>query len=218
MSNVSNYHTVLPFVAGKSQALTGQRLAKIGYKKTKDVPNPPKSICVSVPRFADSELLENASKLISLLRAGVEDAQDKIVRALYEGRSFQLDRVSDAEISIAAVIGYFESEQNGSRLTKEYLEQWFDANMKDNLTVVIAEKLGFEELNPEQETVIAQHIAGYRGVIASLAGGRNMLSVAQIAGVRRALEVSTVDDEVSGKIAAKLDEMSAAHSAQLLAL
>ena len=56
MSNISNRHTVNPFISGKSEALVQQRLCKVGYKKTKDCPNPLPSICVSVPHVDPSAI------------------------------------------------------------------------------------------------------------------------------------------------------------------
>lgn len=218
MSNVSTNHSVIPFVAGKTEPLTGQRLAKIGYKKTKDQPNPPKSIAVSLPRLEDSEIVANIQLILPLVREACEGVQDKIIRSLYESREYALERVSDAEIGFTAIAGYVSSEQSGGRLTKEYIEQWFDANLRDNLTVVIADRLGFEELNESQLETVNQHIAGYRGLIAAIGGRKTMLSVAQIAGIRRAFQVTSVDDATVTQLEARLTEMETAHNAALLAL
>lgn len=218
MSNVSNQHTVIPFVAGETKSLSGQRLAKVGYKKTKDQPNPPKSIAVSLPLISDQDIVANVSKILPLIRQACEDVQDKIVRSLYESREFNLERVSDDEIGFAQIANFVSSEQSGGRLTKEYLESWFESNMRDNLTVVVADKLGFEELNETQLEVVNKHIAGYKGLIASISGNKTMLSVAQITGIKRAFEVCAIDDEVSAKLDKKMDEMMASHNAQILAL
>lgn len=218
MSNVSTNHTVIPFVAGETKPLTGQRLAKVGYKKTKDQPNPPKSIAVSLPVLTDSQILENANKILPLIREACENVQDKIIRSLYEAREYSLERVSDDEIGFAQIAGYVSSEQSGGRLTKEYLESWFEANMRDNLTVVVADKLGFEELNETQLDTVNKHIAGYKGLIASIAGNKTMLSIAQITGIRRAFEVCAIEDEVTVKLDKKMQEMLDSHNATMLAL
>jgi hypothetical protein len=144
--------------------------------------------------------------------------QDKIIRSLYESREYALERVADSEIGFAAIAGYVSSEQSGGRLTKEYLEQWFDANLRDNLTVVIADKLGFEDLNESQLETVNQHLAGYRGLIAAIGGRKTMLSVAQITGIRRAFQVTAVDDVTVSQLEARLTEMEIAHNAALLAL
>lgn len=218
MSNVSSQHSVVPFVSGETKPLTGQRLAKVGYKKTKECPNPPKSIAVSLPQLSDDELLQSAPKLLAVLRESCESIQDKIIRSLYESREYNLDRVSDAEIGIDSIAAYASSEQSGGRITKEYLEQWFDANMRDNLTVVIADKLGFEELNPEQLDVVNEHLAGCRGLIASITGNKTMLTMQQIVGIRRAIDVSAVgDSKVVNVLLERMNTMEQAHNAQLTA-
>ena len=222
MSNISNQHSVILFVAGESKPLSDQRLAKVGYKQTKAMQEKgeiaPKSIAVSLPKIADEEIVANISKILPLVREACEGIQDKIIRSLYESRDYKLDRVSDDEIGFAAIAGYVSSEQSGGRLTKEYLESWFDTNVRDNLTVIIADKLGFTELNEDQLAVVEQHIAGYKGLIASIGGNKTMLSVAQITGIRRAFEVCAIEDDVTEKLGVKLDAMMQSHNAALLAL
>lgn len=218
MSNISNQHTVIPFVAGETRPLTGQRLAKVGYKKTKDQPNPPKSIAVSLPVLTDEDITTNIHKILPLIREACENVQDKIIRSLYESREYNLDRVSDDEIGFDQIAAFVTAEQSGGRLTKEYLESWFESNLRDNLTVVIADKLGFDELNEPQLEVVEKHLAGYKGLIASLGGNKTMLSVQQIKGLRRAFEVTAVDDEVVTKLLNKLQVMEDSHNNTILAL
>ena len=64
MSNVSTVHDVVPFVAGKTAALTGQRLAKVGYKSTAKNPARYASIAVSVPYINPDDITENLQALL----------------------------------------------------------------------------------------------------------------------------------------------------------
>lgn len=218
MSNISNRHTVVPFVAGETKPLSGQRLAKVGYKKTKDQLNPPKSIAVSLPVLTDKDITANIHKILPLVREACEGVQDKIIRSLYESREYILDRVSDDEIGFDQIAAFVTAEQSGGRLTKEYLESWFESNLRDSLTVVIAEKLGFDELNETQMEVVGKHLVGYKGLIAALGGSKTMLSIAQINGLRRAFEVTAVDDEVVTKLLNKLQVMEDSHNNTILEL
>ena len=206
MSIISNRHNVNPFVAGKSEALNGQRLAKVGYKSSKANPAKYKSVCVSVPPM--DKAVWNTPELIARLEshfnAVIESAQDGIIRSLYESSDGELSSVSDDELNIDAVINFLDAESTGGRLTIEVVNQWFDSQVRDNLTVVIATKLGFDLSTPEQESTVQKHVAGYRGLFASLSGGKTFLQPTQIAGIRRALEVSSVDDEISVKLMARL--------------
>lgn len=218
MSTISTRHTVNLFVAGKSQALTGQRLAKVGFKLTekmkekgltkKDIlPN----ICVSVPHI-DTEndpfvAMRAEGAFDSIIKSALENAQDGIIRSLYESSGGNLSSVGDEEIGIAQCLAYIEAENSGGRLTKDFLCAWFDASLKDNLSVVIAEKLKFEELTEEQVAVIGKHLNGYRDLFSSLAGGKTVLSEKQIKNLQNALELVTVEDDTHQKLCKRLEEM-----------
>ena len=204
--SISNRHTVNPFVAGKSAPMSEQRLAKVGYKSTAKNPAKYPSICVSVPPInAWSE--QQAETLKPFIRAMLENAQDGIIRSLYESSDGTLSAVSDDDISVDSCIAFMVAENEGGRLTSAMLEQWFDTQMLDNLTVVIAEKLGFDLSTPEQLVTIGKHTNSYRALISSLAGGKTMLATPQIQGLKRALEVVSVEDEISGKLKARLVAM-----------
>jgi len=205
MSNISNRHNVSLFESGKSVPFSGQRLAKVGYKRTDKCPNPLPSICVSVPPVEISS--EDFSRLIPYMRAYLGDVQDKIIRSLYETSEGTLSSVSDEEISVDACIAFLESESTGGRLTREYLEAWFTQNLEDNLSVVIAEKLGYDLSTPEQINIVSGHVSQYKGIISSLSGGKTVLAYDQINGVLRALEVCAVDDDISQKLNNRLVSM-----------
>lgn len=204
--SISNRHSVVPFVAGETQAMADQRLAKVGYKSTKKTPAKYKSIAVSVPVITsiDEDQLE---RLLPHVVSMLENAQDGIIRSLYESSQGNLASVSDEEISIDACIGYLEAEATGGRLTKEKVEEWFTENLSDNLSVTIADKLNFTSLTGENEKVINQHLNAYKGILASLAGGKTLLNPAQILGCKKALELSTNEDDVYKKLMARLEAM-----------
>lgn len=210
MSNVSNRHNVNPFVSGESKPLTGQRLARVGYKGTEENKAKGfKSICVSVPFISlsseDMETYKESFK--NILVNAIESAQDGIIKSLYESSGATLSSVGDDDLSLVNCLAFIEAESNGGRLSKEFLESWFDSTLAENLTVVIADKLGFDDLNDDQMLVVEKHLNGYKGLISSLAGNKTILSATQMSGIRRALELSKVDDEVCVKLNKKLDDM-----------
>lgn len=203
MSNVSTRHNVLPFTAGKSEALTGQRLAKIGYKKTKENPNPAMSICASVPRLSNEQIKENIESLIPIIRDALESLQDGVIRSLYESRECSIEKfssISDDEISIASCVAFSESVRNGGRITKEYLEQWFVKEMQDSLTVAIAEKLGTEDI---EDVRIIQALNGYRELFSSLSGNKTLLGSGQIGQLEKVMNLCNVLDSDIGAWATK---------------
>lgn len=84
--SITNRHSVVPFTAGESKPMTGQRLAKVGYKSTKKNPARFKSVCVSVPEIPENNIRSELDRLIPHVRTMLENAQDGIIRSLYESR------------------------------------------------------------------------------------------------------------------------------------
>lgn len=208
MSIVSDRHSVVPFKSGETKPLQGQRLAKIGYKDRGDKKAKFASVAVSVP-FLTAEVVEsNIKRLLPHIGTMLETAQDGVIRSLYESAQGGLSSVSDADISIDAIIGYLEAESNGSRLTKDMVVSWFNAEVRDNLFVVIAEKLGFSEVNKEQEQVIDKHVGVYRDILSSLTGGRTILEPKQIAACERAIALaSSEESDIGRKLVARLETL-----------
>jgi len=204
--SISNRHPLNPFTSGASQALSGQRLAKIGYKSSKTAPAKYPSVCASVPPLARDDISARIDRLMPALIGLLESAQDGIIRSLYESSHGDLSAVSDSDISIDACISYLAASAGSDRLTVEALESWFDTHLCDALTVIIADKLGFDLSTPEQLDTVGKNTSAYRALLSSCAGGKTVLNAGQIAGLRRAITFGP-DDTVSEKIIARLDGM-----------
>jgi hypothetical protein len=88
MSNVSNRHAVVPFVAGTSKPLSDQRLCKAGFKLTEKMKKEGKkalpSVCASVPALDTGAVSVMVAELMPHIVAMLEKAQDEILRAKYE--------------------------------------------------------------------------------------------------------------------------------------
>ena len=211
MSNISNRHTVNTFIAGKSSALVGQRLAKIGYKKTKDNPNPMDSICISVPpvslEISDTKTL---ARLMPYIHGLLETAQDGIIRSLYESSGGTLQAVTDSEISIDSCINFLAAESAGERFSTEAITAWFNSGVSDSLTVLVADKLGFTDLTEDNMKVIQKHVDNYLGICKLLAGKnltKNSLTQAQKNGIRVCVKLDTSGSSVAQKIVNRLDDL-----------
>ena len=207
MSVISNRHQINLFVSGKSEPLSGQRLAKVGYKSTKQTPAKFPSICVSVPHLSDEEIQGNISALLPHIKSYLADVQDKVIRSLYESSGGTKTLVSDDEISVSACVGYLMSEGAGGKLSAELIEHWFDTEMKDNLTVVFADKLGFSELNDDQMETVGKYLASYRALFSQVSATKNAPSKAQCENLRKVLEVAATETDVGEKVAARLAEL-----------
>ncbi len=226
MSNVSSVHDLKPFKAG-DKALSGQRLAKIGYKKTKNQTNPLQSVAVSVPFIQVESITTNVQRLLPHICTMLENAQDGIIRGLYESSQGNLKIIQDSEISVEACIGFLEAEAAGNRLTSEAVEKWFDAELADNVFAMLAQKLGFlaldstadATLTDAQELTVSKHVKIYRDVLASLAGGKTMLAEKQIRGCRNALALAPdADDPMVSRLSSRLDTMERKNSEDFIDL
>lgn len=209
MSNVSNVHDVIPFVAGKSAALSGQRLAKVGYKSTAKNPAKFPSVAVSVPFLSDDSLRDNMDSLLPYIKGMVEKTQDDVIRSLYESKDGILKIVQDHEISVQACIAFLESEAAGDRIKKEHIESWFDRVCAENVFTLIAEKLGYsgDSLTSEQESTVQRHVKVYREILSMLAGGRTILTPVQIKSCKTVIDVSEDDSGIGTKLMQRLTAM-----------
>jgi hypothetical protein len=203
MSNVSNVHGIAPFTSGKSVALTGQRLTRISFKQTEKmkaagiVALP--SVCASVPTLTVDALTPYTAELMPHLLALVEKTQDEIIRTKVETSKGQATSVHDDEISVSACIAYLNAESAGSRLSGETIGAWFDSMLNDSLTVVIAEKLGFELSTPEQIATVEKHVKNHRDVLMMLAGKNVILAPRQESAIRNMLALCMDDDDTMAK-------------------
>lgn len=204
--SISTRHSIVPFVAGTTVAMTDQRLAKVGYKTTKKTPAKFQSVAVSLPALQITP--EDCVKAMPYIATMFANAQDGIVRSLYESSGGTLREVSDDDVSVASCLAFMEAEENGSRLTVETIKSWFTTELSDYVQVMIAEKLKFAApLNADQSKVVAKHTASVQDVICSLSGGKTSLTDKAIAGCRIYLALGDSDDEMISRLSARLDAM-----------
>lgn len=219
MSNVSNRHAVVPFVAGTSRPLTGQRLARAGFKLTEKMKAAGKtalpSVCASVPQIDPGAVHEYLRDLLPHIGNMLEKAQDEILRSKYESSGGVCSDITDEEISIPACIAFLNAENTGSRLSAETIGQWFDTALTDGLTVLIADKLGFDLSTPEQETTVAKHVKNHRDVLGMLAGKNVILAPRQISAISNMLELAE-EDTMHQKLSAKLTALTARKDEEFL--
>jgi hypothetical protein len=213
MSIIGTRHSLSLFTAGESKPASGQRLAKIGYKQTaamtKAGETAPPSVCASVPQVDPAQITANIDRLLPYIGTMIEAAQDGIIRSLYESAGHTLISVDDADISVSACISYLAAEAAGDRLKKDVIEQWFDSEVSENLTVFLAEKLGFTELTADNMKVIDRHVGIYRSLIGSLAGGKTILETKQINGCKKAISLSATADRIAQRLTDRLIAMEA---------
>lgn len=209
MSAFDGQHLVGKFVAGKSQALTGQRLCKVGYKETKKTKKVADSVCVSVPVITEEQIVDAPiTALIPHIRGMLEKAQDGIVRAMYESSEFKLTAVSDADLSIAKCIDWLEQEETGGRLTVEAIKEWFKQSMLVNVQAFAELKLTGKFAGDELSVKVKQVCNQYEGMFTAISGGKTQYTNAQIDFLEGALGMlEDGEDEMAEKLIGRMSKM-----------
>lgn len=218
MSNVSTAHDVIPFISGKTNPLTDQRLCRVMYKDTKKSPAAHPSVAVSLPMIAHDDITTYGEQLIPFIKSMLESAQDRLVKNLYEESEGKLTAVTDGDVSIPALISFMEAESVGDRLKKDHIETWFDRVCADNVFVLVAEKLGFTDPNADQEAVILKHVKTYRDILSMLAGGKTILTPQQIKGCKVVINASSDESGIGEKLITRLERMESAKIVDVLEL
>lgn len=142
ISGITNRHQFTK-LEKNSRPLSGQRLVRLIAKKDKDgnyaSDNLRESLAISIPP-ADSEALVNAiPSLIVHIQSMIEGVQKELISEyrIKTGDS----SVDESEFTIAKCVEYLDAASTGSRLTTEYLQQWFSENYSDAAKEFIATAL-----------------------------------------------------------------------------
>lgn len=208
MSNIDmNTNTVVPYISGKTKALQGQRLAVVTYKTDKETGIKKDSKAVSVPQISDDAIIDNLPSLVGHIRSMLAKTQDAIIRERLDS-GVNVAHITNEEISIAACIEYLENSNESGRLTKESVGAWFDSTIADNLTVVLADKLGVSDTPTfEEQSKIDLIVAGFKDRISSLAGGKTVFPVKEAESIKKALNLAPNDDALATRFVARIDKM-----------
>lgn len=216
MSNVSNTHDVIAYVSGTTKALSGQRLAKVTYKKDKETGIKKESRAVSIPAIATNDIQENLAVLLPAIRSFLESQQDAIVRKLVDSGA---SVVQDSDISMAAIASFAEEENTGARLTKESIGAWFDTGIADTLRVAFADRLGLSNTPTADEMFrVETAVATYKDKFAAMAGGKTSYIPEVAEKLAKALEFAADDDEIAVKFRTRLEKMKTVAAVDMLGL
>lgn len=173
----SAVNTVVSYSSGITKPFAGQRLASFNWKTGTDKNSlwfgiKRESKAVSLQVIAASEIESNLPSLIPHVRNLLIQTQDKIIREMLE-KSDSILHVSNSDISIASCIEFLDDSNESGRVTKLDVENWFDAEVSDNLMVSLAERLGVSEIPSANDSAkIEQMIAAFKSKVSSLAGGK----------------------------------------------
>lgn len=210
MSVVSNRHAVVPFIAGTSEPMTGQRLARVICKQTALMTKQGKtalpSVCASIPMLP-APTPDQITALLPHIGDLLESAQDGILRARYEASQGTLDTITDDDLSVEQCIAFLNAKAAGNRITGDSVRAWFNAAMAETLTVFIAEKLKFNELNAEVLKTCEPHVNSYRELFVVLGAGKTVLPEHQLKQLQFAIGLISADDPMAQRLLERITAM-----------
>ncbi len=192
MSNVSGVHDVTIY-NGKNKPFNGQRLSVITFKTPNDKKDDPgykrpEARCVSVPRL---ELSITPQILKDAMQECLEDLQDACIRkivvdAIGEGKN--VITIMDAQISFESLAEFAKLEAANGKLNKELINDWFDEDLGDELTLALANAMKLP--NPpsaDEERKLAAAVTSYKTLFAAMAAPKAGLSPKIAQQMQRAL-------------------------------
>lgn len=199
-------HSAVPYVAGSTRALAGQRLDVVFWKTGKDGVKRD-SMCVSVPPVVDADITANMVALLPHFRTYLEGVQHEIIKDRLTAGALH---ITQDEISIAACIARLTpaASETPAHLTKESIGAWFDSTLADSLLVALADKLGVGDApTDEQVAKLDTAVAMYREKVAALAGGKTSYGIPLARSIKNALALAPSGDAIAVRFTARCDKM-----------
>ncbi len=220
MSNISTRSSVLKYVSGETSALSGQQLVIAHYKTDKETGIKPDSKAVSLPVVTKEAVIESIDSLMSGIQKLIYDSRVEMFKEMLEAKA-DLQEVEQSELDLGAIATWLNATVKSERISKASIEAWFDEVASSYLSVAIASKLGITATTPETSELyltLAQTLDSYKASFAKLAGISVNLSSDAINAIKRALSFIEVNDSTKQYLVNKIDRITNAPKADLLAL
>ena len=215
--NADGSYKFLPYDSKAPVTEKGFRTAKLTYKSTAKNPAKMPNACVLVQPITSPDITGHITALIPHITTMCENAQDAILRAQYESNAGSVNKDT---INLDAIIAYLDAEATGNRMTKDSILEWFDAEMKDTLTVLIADKMNItDEPTDKQTDDINRIIAVYRGKYGALSSGATIYQPTDVERLVSAIEKTEVSESLYGsRLLSRLNGMNKKEEELLLSL
>lgn len=199
--NVESLKTI-----GKQEVATGNRLARVIFKKDRKTGEEKESKGLMIPAVSLTMLsvISQDATGAEYLSNCIASIQDSLIRKLIEGGKLS---INGEEIDTAHILAAMAATNETERFSKESIKTWFVEYMKPALIDVIKEKmLGISE------SKLAQLLHNYLESFQILAGRNPSMSNDIKAGLIRAMEFLPEDHDsgVAQEIARRLTEVQEA--------
>lgn len=176
------------------------RLSVIRFKTKKGEENKSPNKCVSIPRII---LDITPSILNNALTTAFHEMQDEVIRsAIVDDKA---TTITEEMISYETVASYMEEKATSQRLSGENVKAWFEACMKEPLTLALANalKLG-DNATPDELAKLEAAVTQHETLIISLASPRSNYNKVLAGQLQRAIATADNDGVIKPKLEAKL--------------
>ena len=184
---------------GKQKPATGHRLSVVAFKTPSDKKDDPSykrpdARCVSVPKL---EINVTPQVLQDALHQALEDLQDAVIRKIVVAAIDERKNVitvHDTQIGFEAIAEHAKLEAAGGKINKELIEDWFDTDLADELTLALAAAMNYDPVKngaePAIEKKLADSVTGYKEVFKQFSAPKAGVSPKIAAQMEKALALA----------------------------
>lgn len=212
INNFRPYDSALPV-----PSLEGYRTVKCLYKVNKATGKAAgDNSYIRVPdSITEKEVAAQIAELAPYIVGWLQSQEDMIVKELHKGGATS---IKPEQLGLANVLSYLESTASSSRLNGEAIAAWFLDDMRDNLAVAFADKMGLgEEPTAAELEKLEAILSTYEAKYKSLASGKTVYRKEEAELLQKALTVTGADKTLIGtRFMNRLEQMKSATPDDLL--
>jgi len=184
---------------------TGKKLAENSYVR------------VSCKHLTEEMILARISELTPYFLSYMQSIENQVVRD-YHIRG--LGRISTGNLSIDKIIDRLDASETSSRLSKDMIAKWFDADIAESLAELIASKLGIDENSSDDQIGKLELVLGaYKIKFESLSNPKGYINEADCESLIGVIRKASAENSLLGnRFIAKLESMSKKQDEILLSL
>lgn len=196
----------------------GMRLVKCLYKtnlKTGNVAGENSYIIVPESHLSEEVVIAEVATLAPYISAYLQEQEDKIIKEAHKNKSIGF---SDAFLSVAKILEALDASGQGNRLNKDKIESWYNSDMKEQLLVAFADKMGLSDTPSDEEITRLSEISEvYKAKYASLASGKTLYKKEEAELLIKALTVTGAGENgIGARFVTRLEGMKTHKSEELL--
>jgi len=191
------YHNQLPIAE-----IEGTRIVKCLYMAAKTGENKGKRMnensFVRIPtkHLSEAIIINKITELAPFVLSYFQDIEDSIIKESHKKGSLQ---VFLGGLNLEQITDFLEAKGAGGRLNKERIEQWFDDEVSESLTMLFAEKMGLDENSDDSKYIRLQVIVNsYKGKFAGLSSPKCYYPEADCEAMIKVITSCELEDSLLG--------------------